>query len=218
MGYGAYLRPELRLVGSLAVVVFTNNDSAYRTAIDLAHAGIGVVAVVDARDDPPPGLGKRVADLGIEVLSAAVVTRALGRRHVKGVEVAALSLDGARVSGPVSRIACDLVCVSGGWTPSVQLQSQSGVNPVYRDDLTTFVPGEPGPGQRSAGACLGLGSTEACLASGQDAGAPFRLSTSITRASTWPILANSSTGRAAPLRRNGQRPVASNSMPGRLRP
>ena len=153
------------------VVVFTNNDSAYRTAIDLADAGVRVMAVVDARDDPPPLLAQRVADLGIERLSAAVVTRALGRRHVKGVEVAALSLDGARVSGPVRRIACDLVCVSGGWTPSVQLQSQSGVKPVYRDDLTTFVPGEPGPGQRSAGSCLGLRSTEACLASGQDAGA-----------------------------------------------
>ena len=152
-------------------VVFTNNDSAYRTAIDLADAGVRVVAVVDARDDPPPRLAQRAADLGIERLSAAVVSRALGRRHVKGVEVAALSLDGAAVTGPVRRIACDLVCVSGGWAPSVQLQSQSGVKPVYRDDLATFVPGEPGPGQQSAGSCLGLRSTEACLASGLDAGA-----------------------------------------------
>ena len=152
-------------------VVFTNNDSAYRTAIDLAVAGVRVVAVVDARDHPPPRLAQRAAELGIERLSAAVVFRALGRRHVKGVEVAALSLDGARVTGPVRRIACDLVCVSGGWSPSVQLHSQTGVKPAWRDDLATFVPGEPGPGQHSAGSCLGLRSTEACLASGLEAGA-----------------------------------------------
>ena len=52
----AYLNRYGVGAGSRAVV-FTNNDSAYRTALDLAAAGIAVAAVVDARGRD----GRRVA-------------------------------------------------------------------------------------------------------------------------------------------------------------
>jgi len=40
-------------------VVFTNNDGAYRTALDLRAAGVAVAAVVDARADPRAALCRR---------------------------------------------------------------------------------------------------------------------------------------------------------------
>jgi sarcosine oxidase subunit alpha len=145
-------------------VLFTNNDSAYGAARDLAAAGIEVAAVVDARPEtrqvPPPGARH---------LKSHVVVQAFGRQEVRGVQAAPL-VDADRLAGPGERLDCDLVCVSGGWSPSVHLHAQARGRPVYDPAIAGFVPGPAFQRERSAGAAKGSFTLEACLAEGFAAG------------------------------------------------
>ena len=125
-------------------VVFTNNDSAYRAALDLRRAGVAV-SVVDSR--PGSAAGEASKASGIEVRFGAVVTQALGRKRVTGVRVLE--------NGAERDLQCDLLAISGGWSPAVHLHAQSGGRPVFDEARACFVPGKPTQAQRSVGSCNG---------------------------------------------------------------
>ena len=152
-------------------VVFTNNSSAYAAAVDLQAAGIEIQAIIDARNEPPAGDLTRAKDAGIGVLTGHAVVAALGNHAVNSVTVMALNEDGADVTGEPHDILCDLVAVSGGWSPSVHLFSQSRGKLRYDDDLTAFVPDRSFQRERSAGAANGSFALSECLSEGFTAGA-----------------------------------------------
>jgi sarcosine oxidase subunit alpha len=152
-------------------VVFTTNDSAYRVAFDLATAGIDIRAVIDARPNPPEALVEAVRERGIELLSGQAVVSAGGSRHLRRVEVVALTERGDGLEGDARRIRCDLLCLSGGWSPAVHLLSQIGGKLAYDETLVCFVPGEIRQAARAAGAANGAFALGTCLAQGFAAGA-----------------------------------------------
>ena len=62
-------------------LIFTNNDSAYPYALDLAAAGGDIAAIVDLRSDPSQHpAAQRMADLRIEVLRGHAVVGTAGRK------------------------------------------------------------------------------------------------------------------------------------------
>jgi sarcosine oxidase subunit alpha len=152
-------------------VVFTNSDSAYQTALDLADAGIDVAAVVDVRLEPNGDLPAQVRQKGIEVIGGHVIVGVGGRKRVNGVRIMRLDATGDGVQGATRKIACDMVAVSGGWSPTVNLHCQSGGKATYDPDKACFVPGEPVQAERSAGSCNGSFTLGECLAEGLAAGA-----------------------------------------------
>ena len=89
-------------------VVFTNNDSAYGAARDLAAAGIEIVAMVDVRPTTCA-----VAPRGARHLTGHAVVRAFGGQALRSAEIAPLTA-AERIGSPIERLDCDLVCVSGG--------------------------------------------------------------------------------------------------------
>jgi len=115
-------------------VIFTNNSSAYQVAADMTAAGIEVVAIVDSRIRIDERLRDQVGD--IEILSGHVIEQTHGHKHVTSVTTCNTATRQKR------NLACDLVCVSGGWNPAVHLFSQSRGTLDYDSDLATFVPGE----------------------------------------------------------------------------
>jgi sarcosine oxidase subunit alpha len=149
-----------------SAVVFTNNDSAYDVAIDLAAGGVAVSALVDVRDDAAGPMSKSLAQAGIRRLTGSVITGVLGARRVKAVCVAQLDSPSR-----LQKIPCDLVCVSGGWEPRLQLHAQARGRPVYHPALSAFLPGASAQAERSAGAARGLSASDDCLADGARAGA-----------------------------------------------
>ena len=153
-------------------VVFTNNDSAYEALEPLLDTGTHIVAVVDARADGPGGSALEVVRRrGIELIAGSVVMRAIGRGRVDGVEIRWLSLDGSAVGDDSRRMPCDLVCVSGGWSPTVHLFSQSQGRLRFDAERAAFVPGESVQRERSAGAARGFLRLSECLSDGVVAGA-----------------------------------------------
>ena len=151
-------------------LIFTNNDSAYRTALDLHRAGVTVVAVIDARRAPEGELPHRVAESGIEIMRGCVITGVGGRKRVRGAQVMRLGSDGD-VQGTPTSIACDLIAVSGGWNPVVHLSAQSGARALWDHARACFLPGKPVQAERSAGACAGEFSLAGAIAQGAHAGA-----------------------------------------------
>jgi sarcosine oxidase subunit alpha len=136
-------------------VIFTNNDSAYQTALDLNAAGAQVVAVVDARSQSSSELANMVRSAGIEVMNSCAVVDTSGGKRLQSVQVMSLSSDGQSVSGQRRALSCDLLAVSGGWSPVVHLSSQSGAKAVWNEAAAMFIPGEPVQQQASVGSANG---------------------------------------------------------------
>ena len=155
--------------GSKAVV-FTNNDSAYGAALDLAASGVEIAAIVDARADVATTQRDAAGEAGIDCIVNSVVAGIQGKIHVTSADIMELDSSGTP-SGSSRNILCDLVCVAGGWTPSVHLLSQSRGKIRFDDELTAFRPSESFQQERSAGACNGVMTLAACLKEGAEAGA-----------------------------------------------
>ena len=160
-------------------VIFANNNSAYAAAADLADAGIEIQAIVDVRAQVPDHLRAQVPDhlramvkaKGIGILAGHAVIDVSGTSSVNAVTVSPINEAGDQLSGDQREILCDLVCMSGGWTPSVHLLSQSKGKLRYDERLTAFVPGQSFQNERSAGACNGEFDLGRCLSGGFNAGA-----------------------------------------------
>ncbi len=150
-------------------VVFTNNGSAYAAARDMATAGIGIQAIVDVRHSIPKTELDMAEAAGIGVLAGHAVVAAHGAKAIHSVSVAALD-DKGEINGDNREIICDLVAVSGGWTPSVHLLSQSRGKLRYDEESTAFVPKTSFQRERSAGAAKGSFALVDCLAEGLTAG------------------------------------------------
>ena len=156
--------------GSRAVV-FTNNDSAYAVALDLARAGLEVAAVVDLRPAAPLGWLSELDDAGIEVMAGRAVTFVEGRKGVTAVRIGKLNEAGTAIIGGLGRqVDCDLLCLSGGWTPSLHLLSQSGAKLLWDEKLGCFLPNRSVQAVRAVGAAMGEFSLQDCLTAGAEAG------------------------------------------------
>ena len=159
----AYLNRYAVRAGRRAVVV-TNNDSAYQTALDLVDAGVEIAAVVDWRRDPQGALCRSVRDRGIAVIAGHTIVATRGRRRVTGVTLAPRGGDERR------QLACDLVAMSGGWNPAVQLYCHAGGRVTYNAEMACFVPDVTRQAVRTMGAVNGTSGLAAGIAEGNAAG------------------------------------------------
>ena len=154
------------------VLVVTNNDSAYQTALDLVRAGITVPAIIDLRSAPDGALPARARLAGLDILGGYAVAAVEGRDRVRRCKVMRMTPDGGGIDAGVETwIDCDAVAVSGGWNPAVHLFSQSRGTLTYEPERATFVPGRSAQAERSAGACNGARSLADAVAQGAGVGA-----------------------------------------------
>lgn len=141
-----YVKRYAVLPGKRAVL-FTTNDAAYEVAIRLHQAGASVAAIVDVNEVVSHALADQARQAGIVVLSGSVVSETHGARALRAVTVMS--------GGTRRRIDCDLLCVSGGWSPNVHLHSQSGGSLRFDDGRGMFVPAKSAQSSTSVGAANG---------------------------------------------------------------
>jgi len=145
-------------------VVFTAGDSAYRAALDLKAAGVDIAVIADMREAPGGAWPGRARAAGIEVRAGTVVAATSGRLRVASARIAKL------VGGASETIACDLLLMSGGFTPSVHLFSQSRGKLVFNEATQTYLPGDWVERGRSVGACRGRYGLDEALKDGSAGG------------------------------------------------
>jgi sarcosine oxidase subunit alpha len=149
------------------VVVATNNDSAYATAAELALAGASV-SLMDSRTSIPSSMMEMLGNSGVSLQTRSAPLNVRGSSCANGLEFAVQSDKGWIPQGADS---CDLVLVSGGWSPVVNLISHRGVRPVWNAGQACFVAPETDEPIYMAGSAAGIWNTEDCIVSGHSAGA-----------------------------------------------
>ena len=165
----AYLNRFAVLPGRRAVVA-TNNDSAYGAALDLARAG-AAVTLLDARADVPEALAAALTSEGATILPGHGVIAAKGRNRVAAAAITTIGSDG-RATGPVRTVPCDIIAVSGGWSPVVHLWSHRRQKLAFDVAKTCFVPAQGElPTMKIAGAAQAADGLASAVAQGFDAGA-----------------------------------------------
>ena len=137
-----------------SVVVFGNNDSAYRTARDLKAHGVHVEAIIDSRKE------SKADAAGTPVLRGRMIADVTGGKAVKAVHLT----DGTHIS-------CEAVAMSGGWSPIVNLACHKGAKPKWDASLLAFLPPETGSAFSAAGSAAGRMLLSECLADGAVKGA-----------------------------------------------
>ncbi len=170
-------RPGVMLAGAAATYVarygvkpgqrallFANNDAAYQSLFTLHDAGVTVAGIVDPRADSPAQATARFR--GIIVWAESQVIGTSGRLALAGVRIA--RCDSA---GTDTLVRADLLLVSGGINPAVQLASQSRTPVEWSEGLASWVPGVPVLPQFSAGSAHGVTGLREVAADGAKAGA-----------------------------------------------
>ena len=136
-------------------VLFTNNDSAYETAISLFQKGINVEAIIDNREEVDSKLVYEVEKNNIKIYKGFTVVNTSGYKRINKVYIMKLSKDGQKVVGSKINLSCDCLGISGGWTPAVHLFTQSGGKLKFREEDQVFIPNTYPSEQISVGSCNG---------------------------------------------------------------
>lgn len=142
------------------VAVYTACDSAWAVAFDLKEAGVHIEVIVDNRKDVDEALLSKANELGIKTMIDASVVNTTGRLRIKTIEV-------KPTYGSLEPFQVDCLLMSGGWTPSVHLFSQSRGRVAFDEEKGIFVPDIYTENCASAGACNGTFEMEDAL---QEAG------------------------------------------------
>ena len=136
------------------MVLATNNDDAYRTAIKQSEVGLKVAAILDARTSVTGELPNKARELGIRVETGMAISKVKGSKSVSGVSICLQAGEGV----PLEEIKCDIVAMSGGWSPIVHLWSHCGgklnwdaENAMFRPDAERPPLGDDGTGFVSVG-------------------------------------------------------------------
>jgi len=153
-------------------VIFTNNDDAYLTALTLQRAGVSVPKIIDTRENAASSIISKAQDAGIDIVRSAVITTvetSFGGTSIEAVQIATHTATG-RLAQPFARIACDLVCMSGGWNPAVHLFAHVNGSVRFDDDLQTFRPDQTSEAILAIGAANGHFDLSTTIEESFDAG------------------------------------------------
>ncbi len=155
-----YLKIYGVLVGKKPII-FTNNDSGYETAIEFKKNGVDPI-VLDTRKDPNSEIIKEAKELNINIKFSYVVVAAKGYKKVNSADIAKIS-DDKKVLSNIENIKCDCICVSGFWTPTIHLASQSGNKTKFKEEIDAFVPSHSKQKETTLGSANGIFTLEETL-------------------------------------------------------
>ncbi len=158
-------------------IIFTNNDSGYETAIEFKKNGINPI-VLDTREDQNSELINEAKDLDIKIKFSSAVIVAHGYKKVKSATIGKLNKEKIDFEN-TEQIDCDSICVSGFWTPTVHLASQSGNKLKFNDSIDAFVPDKSKQNEHSIGAANGTFTLQDTLKNSFNTGS--EVSKSITK-------------------------------------
>lgn len=118
------------------MVLATNNDDAYRTAIAQCEVGLKVAIILDARSNVTGELPNKARSMGIRVETGMAISKVKGSKGVSGVSICLQAGEGI----PIEEIKCDVVAMSGGWSPIVHLWSHCGGKLNWDNNNAMFRP------------------------------------------------------------------------------
>tara|TARA_Y100000741_G_scaffold186659_1_gene141955 strand:- start:2160 stop:5156 length:2997 start_codon:yes stop_codon:yes gene_type:complete len=134
-------------------IIFTNNDSGYDTAIDFKKNGINPL-VLDIRANPDGQVVKEAKNLNIDIKFSYGVVNAKGYKKVSSALIGKLNEKKTGYEN-FENVICDSICVSGNWTPTVHLSSQSGNKLKFDEKVNAFIPNQSRQNENTIGSASG---------------------------------------------------------------
>jgi len=171
-----YLKVYGVLIGKKPII-FTNNDSAYDTAIDFKKNGINPI-VIDVRDNSNSSVVKEAKSLNIDIRFSHAIANTKGYLRVNSATVGKLNEKKSDYE-KLEDISCDCICISGNWTPTVHLPSQSGNKLKFDEKIDAFIPNQPRQNESTVGSANGSFTLKKSLEEGFNKG--FDISNKITK-------------------------------------
>ena len=173
LAFGNNDRPGVMLAGALrsyacrygvmaggSAVLATCHDGTYEDAIILAGLGMEIT-LIDARNRKSRQYQAAIA-AGITVLNGKVPVNVAGSSAVAGIEVADIDEKGV-VDKVTSFIGCEVVGMSGGYSPVIHLPSHRGIKPRWEASIQAFVTGQASENIHVIGAADGVFEASACI-------------------------------------------------------
>ena len=157
-------------------VIFTNNDSGYDTAIEFKKNGIESL-VVDVRNNSESSVVQEAKNLNINIKFSHGVVNAKGYKKVNSALIGKLNKEKSGYES-LENVTCDCICISGNWTPTVHLSSQSGNKLKFDEKTNAFIPGLSRQKETTVGSANGTFTLENTLEEGFRKG--YELSKKIT--------------------------------------
>ena len=170
-----YMKVYGVLVGKKPII-FTNNDSAYDTAIDFKKNGIDPI-IIDTREDSQSSVANEAKSLNISIKFSHGVVNTKGYLRLNSATIGKFNSDKSGYE-KLENISCDCICVSGNWTPTVHLSSQSGNKLKFNETLDAFIPNQSKQNENTIGSAKGSFTLKESLEDGFKKG--FELSNKIT--------------------------------------
>jgi sarcosine oxidase subunit alpha len=171
-----YMKVYGVLVGKKPII-FTNNDSAYDTAIEFKKNGVDPL-VVDVRANSKSSIVKEAKNLNINIKFSHGIANSKGYLRVNSATIGKLNSNKSDYES-LENVLCDCICVSGNWTPTVHLSSQSGNKLKFDEKINAFIPSESRQNETSIGSANGSFTLKQSLDEGFNKG--YELSNKITK-------------------------------------
>ncbi len=157
-------------------IIFTNNDSGYETAIEFKKNGVDPL-ILDIRKNSQSSVVQEAKNLNINIKFSYGVVNSNGYLRVKSATIGKLNENKSGYES-IENVECDSICVSGNWTPTVHLSSQSGNKLKFDEQINAFIPGKSRQNENTIGSAKGTYTLKKTLEEGFNKG--FDLSKKIT--------------------------------------
>ena len=92
----------------------------------------------------------KVKKLGIKIYPGSIISNTSGRKKLKTVQIKKINQKNIEI------LNCDLLCISGGWSPTVHLFTQSRGKLKFREEDSCFIPHLTFQDTLSIGSCNGV--------------------------------------------------------------
>ena len=158
-------------------IIFSNNDSAYDLAIEFKKNGIDPL-VIDVREKSEGAAVKEAKNLNINIKFSYAIANTKGYKRVSSALVGKLNDDKSGYEN-LEKFSCDCICVSGNWTPTVHLSSQSGNKLKFDKKINAFIPNLSKQNESSVGSANGSFTLKKALEDGFNKG--YEKSNKITK-------------------------------------
>ncbi|RZO48242.1 MAG: sarcosine oxidase subunit alpha family protein [Candidatus Pelagibacterales bacterium] len=149
-------------------IIFTNNDSGYDAAIEFKKNGINPL-IFDVRENSESSTVQEAKNLGIDIKFSHGVVNAKGYLKVNSATIGKLNKDKTSYEN-LYDVSCDSICVSGNWTPTVHLSSQSGNKLKFDEKVNAFIPNQSRQNESTIGSANGSFTLKEALEEGFNKG------------------------------------------------
>ena len=137
--------------------------------------------VVDIRTNSESSVVQEAKNLNINIKFSHGIVNSKGYLRVNSATIGKLNGDKSGYES-LENISCDCICVSGNWTPTVHLSSQSGNKLKFDEKINAFIPSQSRQNESTIGSANGSFTLKKSLDDGFNKG--YELSNKITGKNT----------------------------------